>query len=176
MFHEQIAKQTADHLRTHIEGYLDEVNAWFPDDQIQLTVPKSIDVSSVVGGLFASFNEILPQYGIDISNKVFVPEGENLWTYQYTGQINGMLHGNSEQFVSKAIARHAAAVELFIKRHSVMHELETDQFTIVEMVWVDMIFSGAEDLGEVEGQQTWLAGFSIDLGWITSEQGPGQHG
>lgn len=174
MFGERIAQETANHLRSHISAYLAEVNDQFTAE-VTLVVPKSIEVASVVGGMFTEYDSILPQYGIDVLNKVFLPEGLNLFTYQYEGQINGLVHGNSQAAVDHAIKRHAAAVELFLKRHEVLHELNTDNFSIVGMYFQTVQFSGAEDLGEVEGTQTWVAAFSLDLVWVTSENGPGQH-
>lgn len=143
---------------------------------ITLTNPKSISSASVVGGLFTSFNDILPQYGIDISNKIFVPEGPDLFTYQYVGQINGLIHAGSEQAADQVIKRHAAAVELFIRRHQYAHSYEVAQFKLIEMLFNDIEMSGAEDLGMVDGKQMWLSAFSMNLFWWTSEDGPSQHG
>lgn len=174
MFQEDIADWTATHLRTHIEAYLDEVNGRF-SIPATLVLPKSIESTSVVGGLISSYNEILPQYGIDCADKEFSEAIGDLYTYQYTGQINGMLHGTSRQAVDTAIKRHGAAVELFIKRHQFLHEYVTDDFSFLELAMGTVSFSGAEDLGVVDGRQLWLAAFSIDVAWFTSEAGPGQH-
>ena len=174
MYHEEVAKWAADHLRTHIRPYLDEVNARF-DDGTTLTTPKGIEVASEVGGTFTMFDEILPQYGIDILSKVF-SDGVDLYPYLYSGQINGMVNGQSRQAVDKMITRHSSAVELFIRRHEVAHEFSTDDFRILEIGFDGVQFSGAEDLGEVDGRELWIAGFSIDFSLLTSEDGPGQHG
>lgn len=174
MYHEEVAQWAADHLRTHIRAYLDEVNARFTDNTT-LTTPKAIEVASEVGGLFTTFDEILPQYGIDILGKVF-SDGDDLYTYLYSGQINGMVSGQSSQSVDRMITRHSSAVELFIRRHQVAHEFSTNDFRILEVGFDGVQFSGAEDLGEVAGRQLWIAGFSIDFSLLTSEDGPAQHG
>jgi hypothetical protein len=174
MFHEQIAKYTADHLRSHIEGYLVRINEQFTTPAT-LVVPKSIEPASVVGGMFTAFNEILPQYGIDIVGKNFDESIGDLNTFIYNGQINGMVNANSRAGVDTLALRHAAAVELFIKEHQFMHLYKTDDFSLLEVAFAGLDFSGAEEIN-TDDAQLWVAGFSIDLAWWTSEDAAMQHG
>lgn len=180
MYHEDLARLTADHLRTHIEVYLTEENARY-NDKVKLIVPKSIEPASVVGGMFTEFDNILPQYGIDILEKVFIPDNSgDLFTYLYTGQINGLVHASTRDAVDKLVKRHGASVERFVRQHQTLHDWQTpvplnENFRITEFAFSAIQWSGAEDLGEVEGAHTWMAGFSCDCAWVTSEEGPGQH-
>lgn len=179
MYFEQLARYTSDHLRTHIEAYLNLVNN-ASSEKIKLVVPKSIEPTSVVGGMFTEFNNILPQYGIDILDKVFIPDTSgDLFTYLYTGQINGLVHASTDDSVDKIAKRHAAAVEGFILDHLNLHENYQapihGTFTMMEFNFAETQFSGAEDLGEVEGSHTWMEGFSIDCSWLISEDGPRNH-
>ena len=176
MHGEAIAKFTGDHLRGHIRSYLDEVNNQFEDSKVAtLLVPKSIDVVSVVGGEVTKFNEILPQYGIDILGKSRSEDTVALWTYEYPGQINGLVEATSQEMADRLVKRHAAAVEIFIQRHQFMHEHKTDDYSLIEFVFATVDFSGAEDMGMVNDRQVWLAGFSINCSWFLSENGPQQH-
>lgn len=181
MFHEDVGRITAEHLREHIEGYLAQINERY-GDPVNLTVPKSIEVTSVVGGLFKDYDNILPQYGIDVLNKEESPSADNLWTYVYTGQINGMVHGTSDNIVDQMIHRHGAAVEQFVREHYTLHQDPADlfnqarEFTITKFLFSNIEWSGAEDLGEVDGRQIWLGAFSLNCLWEVSENGPGQHG
>jgi len=179
MYHEALAALTAVHLRTHIEAYLTDENAKH-SDKTKLVVPKSIDAASVVGGMFIEFDNILPQYGIDVFEKVFIPDNSgDLFTYLYTGQINGLVHASTREAVDKLCKRHGASVERFIREHLTLHEFQgprlNDEFLVTEFSFTSIQWSGAEDLGEVEGAHTWMAGFSADCAWVTSENGPGQH-
>lgn len=178
MFHEDIAQITADHLREHIAVLLDGINARYPE-ATNLVVPKSVEVTSVVGGLFTQYDKILPQYGIDILTKELAPTSESVYTYLYSGQINGMVHGRSQDAVDKMTHRHGAAVEQFVREHLTLHQVpepfSTKEFTILEFDFAGIEWSGAEDLGEVEGVQIWLGAFSLNTLWLVSEEGPGQH-
>lgn len=176
MYDEFISKYTADHLRTHINAYLSTVNNSLPT-QIKLATPKSIESASVVGGLFTTFDEILPQYGIDIMGKTFIPEGRDLYTFEYLGQINGLVHAGSQQEVDKQVKRHSAAVELFVRNHQFLHQyVETNYFQLLEFTFLTVEWSGGEELPEVDGRSQWMAGFSMNVAWLLSEEGPGQHG
>lgn len=179
MYHEDLARLTADHLRAHIGAYLTAENARHTE-KVKLIVPKSIEPASVVGGMFTEFNNILPQYGIDVLDKVFMPDNSgDLFTYLYSGQINGLVHGSTQDSVDKLIKRHSAGVEFFIRNHLTLHESSqtplSANFALLEFSYLQTQFSGAEDLGEVEGSHTWMAAFSIDCAWLTSEDGPGLH-
>lgn len=175
MYGEDLARETSRHLREHIKGYLDAISEEYEGDKsVTLIVPKSIDFASVVGGLFTEFDKILPQYGIDILDKLLSPDDTSLWSYEYTGQINGLVHAGSREAVDYIISRHERAVEKFIREHKVLHNFETDNFRLIEFVFAGLSFSGAED---IKGDQSlWMAGFSINCSWFTSESGPDQHG
>jgi len=177
MYHEQIAKYTADHLRSHIKVYLDEISARYTGkDIIPLVVPKTISATSVVGGMWTQFDQILPQYGIDIFGRQFSQSSENLFLYEYVGQINGMVHASSEDTVDKTIKRHGEAVERFIKEHQLLHQAEPNGlFRVIEFGHADTDFSGAEQIQGEENKFVWVAGFSINVAWLISEAAPYQH-
>jgi len=182
MFQEQIAKITSDHLRSHIEAYLLQISSEFDgQDSVVLTVPKDISPTSVVGGLMTEWDNILPQYGVDVLSKILGEDIEGLFTYNYLGQINGLVGATSSESVDKLCSRHARAVEHFIHQHLNMHENYHDDpvvdpgFTILAMAFGGVEFSGAENLGMVNDREVWVAGFSCDVIWSTSEEGPGQH-
>lgn len=171
MYQEEIAAQTADHLRTHISGYLDRI-ASRHSDQITLLIPKSIEPASVVGGMVSELPNRLPAYGIDCLNKVSAGMEEDLFLFQYQGQINGMIAAGSQDLVDKLAKRHAAAIELFVREHVGLHKFTTDNFSFVEMDYIETEFSGAELVDESEDRQLWLGAFSINVFWFTSEDGP----
>lgn len=176
MFHEQLAKITADHLRSHIKAYLGEVSAGFTgSESTTLIVPKKIDPASVVGGMITEYDKILPQYGIDVLGKTISQDDVALFAYEYAGQINGLVHSGSREAVDRLVKRHATAVELFIRRHQYLHQPVNTGFKFLEMVFAGIDFSGAEDLGEHNNRTVWLAGFSINVSWFTSEDGPIDH-
>lgn len=176
MFQEDLAKYTADHLRTHIEAYLEAVNARFTGaKKISLIVPKTIEVASVVGGTISEFQKLLPMYGIDVLNISEAQDSAALYTHEYDGQINGLISSSSRDIADGLIKRHANAVERYVRDHLFLHELKNDYFTVVNFQAGNLEFSGAEDLGEVEGKQIWLAAFSLNVVWFTSEDGPIQH-
>jgi hypothetical protein len=178
MYQENLARETARHLREHIKDYLDVITAEYSGDEtVPLIVPKRIDIASSVGGMINEFDQILPQYGIDILGKSFSPTDESLWSYEYSGQINGLVHGGSRESVDLIIVRHARAVEYFIRQHKLLHKFENDNFSILEFAFAGVDFSGAEEMVDSEtGKTTWLAGFSINCSWFTSEDGPDDHG
>lgn len=176
MFQEQIAQLTADHLRTHATAYLDEIAALNPTDQVTLVAPKSIRASSVVGGMVAELPELLPAYGVDALSKQPIPLSDNLWTFQYEGQINGMVLASNEVEVDKLAKRHARAVEYFVRKHRLLHQLATDDFEIISFEFLGSDFSGATPLSEDPASRPlWVGGFSIDVTWMTSENGPEDH-
>jgi hypothetical protein len=175
MYGEDLARETARHLREHIKAYLDAINLEYPGDKsVTLVVPKQIEPASAVGGMITEFDKILPQYGIDILGKLLSADDASLWAYEYTGQINGLVHGGSREAVDYLISRHERAVETFIREHKVLHDFETANFKLIEFAFAGLDFSGAED---VSGDESlWLAGFSINCSWFISESGPDQHG
>lgn len=177
MFQEHIARHTASHLRGHIKAYLAEISAEYTGDlTTTLVVPKRIEISSAVGGMIQEFDKILPQYGIDVLGKSLSADDASLWSYEYPGQINGLVHGGSRETVDLSISRHARAVEHFINQHRFMHKYQdpSGNFSIVEFIFANTEFSGAENIS-TEDAQIWLAGFSTNVSWFTSENGPDDH-
>lgn len=171
MYQEEIASTTADHLRTHIKDYLNAVSAKH-SDKLSLVVPRSIDSASIVGGMISELPTKLPAYAIDCLNKSFAGTDENLFIYQYQGQINGMVAAASQDHVDKLTKRHSAAVEWFIREHLGLHALSGDGFTLLEFDYVETDFSGAELVDESADRELWLGAFSINVFWFTSEDGP----
>jgi len=173
MFQEKIAKITADHLRTHIAAYLDEVNSQFEDnDIVKLVVPKKIEVAGQVGGVVNELPENLPHYAVDCLTKSFGGVREDLWTYSYDGHFAGMVSATNQSAVDKLTKRHAAAIEKFVRQHFHLHAYTDDDFTLLQMVFLASDFSGAEPVGEVNGRELWLGAFRLDVTWGTSEDGP----
>lgn len=175
MFQEDIAQLTADHLRIHIRDNLEYIESRFPNDPIKLVFPKSIECASVVGGLFKDFDRILPAYAIDVWGKAEAITIDNLNTYEYMGQVSGLIAANNRTACDKLVKRHAAAVELFIRTHEFLHEMNNDYFRIIGFLSVDAEFSGAEQIAETKSGQVWIAGFSFDCVWTTSEAAVTQH-
>jgi len=177
MYFEQIGKITADHLRTHIKDYLEEVNGAFTaGDRILLTNPQSIEVASEVSGLLDEFLAALPAYTVDVLTKDLFQADEDLNTYQYVGHIAGLVSSQSQQSVDKLVKRHAAACELFLKRHTWAGQSTGYPFTILNTLFGNATLSGAEKIDEVGDRDIWLASFVLNLIWIVSEDSWAQHG
>ena len=175
MYQENLGRETARHLREHIKDYLDDIAAEYTGEiTVPLLVPKRIEIASSVGGMINEFDQILPQYGIDIMGKSLSPSDESLWSYEYQGQINGLVHAGSREAVDLIIERHARAVEYFIRQHKLLHKFENANFSILEFAFAGVDFSGAEEMTD-DGKTVWLAGFSINVSWFTSEEGPDDH-
>lgn len=174
MFQKDIASITAAHLRDHIREYLDEINARY-DDPSTLAMPQSIEIASMAGGVMAVRLDKLPAYGVDCIGKAVAPTPENLIEFQYDGHIAGTIRATDRDQADDLVKRHQAAVELFILRHRFLHLPQHDHFMLQEMAFVSSNFSGAllENVGD--NTEVWLAGFVINLVWITSENGPEDH-
>ena len=176
MYFEAIAELTCTHLRSHVEDYLEAISArYMGKDRVPLIVPKSIDATSVVGGMWTEFDNILPQYGVDVLGRSFSGVADNLFEYEYPGQINGMVHAMDEQTVDRICKRHCEAVERFIKEHQLMHQHTNDQFSIIELGHSETTLSGAEQINGEDNKTIWIAGFSVNVIWLVSEDGPSQH-
>jgi hypothetical protein len=180
MYHEEIGKITSEHLRLHINAYLDELEVRYADS-VKLAKPKAIEYANLVGGVYNTELDNMPAYAVDITQKRFSGLSNNsLWEYAYDGHIAGVVTGGSEKEVNTLVKRHEQAVEMFIKRHGNMHATEHqvpgNDFRIIEVGFVDADFSGAELVEErTNRRKRWLAGFRITLIWIVSEDGPTQH-
>lgn len=178
MFQEDLAKITADHLRTHVAGYLASVAARY-SDVVPLVNPTEIIVASAVGGMIQEFDQILPKYAVDVFGKQFAESGEDLFTWQYSGQISGLISANSQDSADKLVKRHAASVEAFIMDHLHLHQTSSspwvDNFYIVSFGFSNSDYSGAEFAGTVNDREIWIAGFSYDCIWLVSEHDSTQH-
>jgi hypothetical protein len=181
MFQEEIANITAAHLRGHIGGYLDVLAARY-GDSVALVVPKAIETDNLVGGVYNSSVGDMPAYAVDIIDKIFAGENpDGLWIYNYSGHIAGIVEAQGEVGANRLVKRHEQAVEQFVRDHLFMH-LEDSQlsdpndFNIHELGFTGAAFSGAEMIGKENDREHWIAGFRVDLLWIVSESGPGQHG
>jgi hypothetical protein len=174
MFQKDIAKITADHLRTHIKVYLDQVNAAY-DKLVTLEVPQTIDVASMAGGVMAVRLDKLPAYGVDCIGKAVAVTTDDLIEYQYDGHIAGTIVASDRDTADDLVKRHERAVETFIRDHQFLHQPQNLGFTLREMGFLSANFSGALLENVDDTKEIWLAGFVINLGWITSEDGPRQH-
>lgn len=172
MFQEQIAKLTAEHLRTHIRDYLDTIDSKFSGtDKVELRTPQ-IDVRSLAGGLLVADLDKIPRYSVDCINKSLMQSTDSLWTYQYEGSIAGLISAGDLTSSDRMVKRHAGAVELFLKQHQFFKGIsQGDDFLVIELAFSSTNLSGSM---EVE-KDLWVAGFSTSIFWAVSEDGPGQH-
>lgn len=180
MYQEQIAAETANHLRSHLPTYLSELQSQFTgSDKLKLSVPD-ITTVSLVGGVIQTEIESMPVVAVDCLNKSVIPSNESLYYSQYDGGIAGMVSASSETTCDKIAKRYASALEKFVKDHLLFHEnfqTNTKDFSIRELVWQSTRFSGAIELPtETENDNpVWVEGFVLDILWVTSEDGPRQH-
>lgn len=177
MYQEEIAKLTAKHLKAHIGDYLEILQKRYPD-AVKLQIPKAIETDNLVGGVYNTTPENMPAYAVDIISKSFSENTDNLWLYNYEGHIAGVVTGNGEVAVNALVKRHEQATEMFVKQHEFMHVYGSqmgNDFKIHGLGFSGAAFSGAELVSERQDREVWIAGFRIDLLWIASEDGPGQH-
>lgn len=178
MYQEEIADLTAAHLRLHLPAYFQYLNGFYKDN-IKLQNPKSVETHNLVGGVYTAPLGEMPAYAVDIISKSFDQVTEDgLWLYNYDGHIAGVLDGGDEAHVNRQIKRHEQATEMFMKKHQHFHSTESalgQDFRIVGLGFSGAAFSGAELVDEKNERQTWIAGFRIDLLWVVSEDGPGNH-
>lgn len=184
MFQEEIGDLTAKHLRTHINAYLAAVQTLHAD-QVKLQNPKAIETANLVGGVYNTATDRMPALAVDVLNKAYAGNPENLWLYNYEGHIAGVISALDEVTANLIIKRYEEAVETFIREHANCHfdpdttgpftsQLGSD-FSIMELQFAGAAFSGAEELETVNDNTIWIAGFRIDLNWILSEAGPSNH-
>lgn len=178
MYHEEIGIYTTEHLRSHIGAYLAELEARYADG-VRLMIPKRIEHANLVGGVYNAPLDQMPAYAVDVTDKQFSQITDSgLWEYMYNGHIAGIIMANDESAANTIVKRHEQACEMFVKQHQFMHrkqaDVEGNDFSLMELGFVDAAFSGAEEVSE--GTKTvWVAGFRVTLVWITSEEGPTQH-
>lgn len=173
MFFEQIGEYTRAHLQTHIAEYLSEQQSLF-DDKLPLVLPKTIDVSSLIGGVMQVARDTLPQYAINIVNKRPSTRLENLYLYEYPGELMLMVGGNSASDVDRLAWRHATALEKFIKEHQTFHQhSDTDGFLLMDWVWISTTIMGAMQLEKEDSPvgELWVNAAQLDVIWTTSEMG-----
>ena len=178
MFAEEIAKVTADHLRSHIEAYLTAVAAEFTGSEIvTLVVPKSITVASLVGGVIQQLPDTTPAYAVDCMNDSFAGIADDLYIYEYDGHISGLVAAGDEFTVNRMVKRHAKAVYNFINNHLFLHRDTTYQakFTFHGMGFLDTVLSGSELVDDTNNREIWIAGFRHNVLWTVSQDGPVQH-
>lgn len=175
MFQEAIGKLTAEHLRTHIVDYLTEIEALYTgSDAIKLKVPTVSD-KQLVGGVMAADIDELPLIGVDCVEKQEIPSGESLYYYQYDGAIVGLVRGQDSSVVDRMIKRYQRAAEKYAREHLYLHLPPQDGFMIREFIYVKTSFSGSMEVELEEQSKTWIAGFTCEVSWFTSEDAPRQH-
>lgn len=178
MYQLDIADITADHLRGHIAAYLTRINASY-DKPANLQVPQQIDTASMAGGVMAVRLDKLPAYAVDCIGKAVAGTSDNLIEFQYDGHIAGTILAPTKAEADILVKRHEAAVELFIREHMYLHQRHdtplSDKFMLREMGFVSSNFSGALLEKPDDEREIWLAGFVINMLWVTSEDGPQDH-
>jgi len=170
-------------MREHMEAYLATAGADL-DSTLKLPVPKTFDVASFVGGVVGlSGKSDFPALSIDAYNKVSSTTDENLYTFRYDGQITGMVGGENAKVVEQQAKAYGAAVEMFIRDHAyspygAAYDASVLPFQIIEFAFLRSEFFGAANVEvEARGQRKlWVDGFRIEVAWLTSEEGAGQHG
>lgn len=176
MFQEQLAAQTAGHLRESISTYIEAINNKFAATKREVVrAPIKVDTDSLAGGVMAVEVKDLPAYAVDCLDKSFVQVTEDLYIYQYVGHIAGVVVANSKGSADHQVKRHEAAVEQFVREHELLHLYNTADFSLVRFVFVGSAFSGAELESDDKRSPIWIAGFRVDVQWFTSENGPVQH-
>lgn len=177
MYQKDLAAITVDHLRTHIKGYLEAVNQAY-DRRSTLVTPQAIETASMAGGAMAVTLDKLPAYGVDCIGKVVAPNSENLYTFQYDGHIAGTIVASSRDEADDLVKRHSRAVETFVREHMYIHDTDANvsqYFSLLDFAFVSGNFSGALLERSDDDKEIWLAGFIINVFWVTSEDGPRQH-
>lgn len=175
MFQEQIAQHTAEHFRTHVEAILDEIRAGFTGtDKLTTAVPEVTD-DTLVGGVMQVELERLPIIGIDCSEKQEIPSGESLYYCQYTGAFAGLVSAPSANEADRLCKRYAAAAEMFVREHQFLHGYSTTNFTFRELYYINTQLSGAMEVELEKDERSWVAGFTMNVAWVTSEDQPRQH-
>ena len=179
MFQEPIGKLTAEHLREHITGYLADIEAEHTgQDAIKLQVPTISD-KTLVGGVMAADIDELPLMGVDCVEKQEIPSGESLYFYQYDGAIVGLIRGPDSSVTDRMVKRYAGAAERYVRDHLYLHradlDLVTEPFSIREFVYLKTSFSGSMEVQLEEQRLVWIAGFTCEVSWFTSEDAPRQH-
>lgn len=180
MFQEALAKLTADHLRTHIQTYLEDIQGLYTGtDIITLSVPEVSD-KTLVGGVMSADIDRLPLIGVDCVEKQEIPSGESLYYYQYDGAIVGLVRGVDESLVDRTVKRYNRAIETFVKEHQYLHDIDTDnplnpEFSIREFLYTNTSFSGSIEVTLDDDNKLWVAGFTCNVAWFTSEDYYKQH-
>ena len=175
MYQEQIAKVTSEHLRTHIEAYLTDIESLFTgSDKMGLKVPN-VSSETLVGGIMSADIDELPIFGVDCVEKQEIQSPEALCYYQYTGAIVGMIVANDAYLADKMIKRYQRAAEFFVRQHQYLHLHEDPDFTIREFLFTSTSFSGSMEVELEEQKRAWVAGFTTNVLWIASEDQYRQH-
>jgi hypothetical protein len=181
VFYEQLAKLTRAHMQEHFTEYAALVNAHY-DQVIQLDIPRTFEISTIVGGVVGISRDTMPAFAISANKRSFLDDDEDVWSYLYTGQISGMI-GTTEtaERVESMVRRYAGIFEMFIQNHrrlpaSAAFDESQYPFRIKSFAAGDTEFLGAANLDEAENMRIWIDGFTIEIAWEVVEAGPGQHG
>ena len=176
MFQEDIAKFTAEHLRTHVKTYLDDWSERFDgSERLTLPVPKVV-WNTLVGGAMQTDPKDTPLITVDCLNKQNIQSRDNLYYCEYQGAFAGLVTGASSHDVDRICKRYAAVTEKFIKEHMFIgNGVAFDGFSLMELYYVNTGMSGAMELKLEEEQPLWAAGFTTRVGWVASEDQPRQH-
>lgn len=171
MYEKQIAQVTREHLVSHLPELLAEVERL---DQLKLIMPKAVEISSIVGGIMD--HKQMPAYALDVQTKELSAVNDNLWEYNYVGQITGMVSGKTSIEVDDLVKGHKSAVELFcVRHHEAVFTTADPHFTIMGFEFSQSDFSGAIDRTTDPRKPFWIAAFQIGIAWLVSEEPPMQH-
>lgn len=188
MYNTQIATITRDHFAEHLRDLLDLANAATGLPPVTLVMPKSLEVSSIVGGRTGvAGRETLPSVSIDSSGKQALGTTDHdLIEYVYAGQIMGLVSGSNAQEVEQICKCYSAATELFIIEHlnapfADSFDESNLPFRITEFGFAGSARFGAANVaddqkGAPASSRYWVDGFRTEVYWKVSEMGYGQHG
>jgi hypothetical protein len=184
VFHRLVGSITRDHIREHLPTYLEQASA-LQDMAIRLPLPKSFEVASFVGGVAGvKDRNDFPALSIDAYSKTASSTNEDFYIYRYDGQITGMVASDNPETVEQLAKGYETALEMFIRDHvyepvSASFNKASIPFKLLEFGYVRSEFFGAATVEPEQekgrNRRMWIDGFRIELAWLVSEDGAGQH-
>lgn len=180
-----IATVTRDHLRDHLEGYLAAAGA---ELGIPVPPPVRLDVASFVGGVVGldpHNPKNFPSLALNANTRLHSPSDENFYSYRYDGQIAGVVLANDAATAESLATAYVSALEAFIGDHVYRPAPDNYNFSSLPFMFIEFGFIRSEFFGvtavEPEGEKgknvrRWYEPFRIEVAWLISEDGMGQHG
>jgi hypothetical protein len=184
LYYRLVASVTRDHIKDHLAAYL-AIAEDAQDKKVKLLLPKRFDVASYVGGvvgLTMTDSKSFPAVAIDALTRTESPTPENLYTYRYDGQINFMVNGSNPESVELQAKGYLAAFDMFANDHEFWpldnaYDQSDLPFKFTGFGVTRSAHFGAANVPAEEGKATrvWIDGGTLEISWLVSEAGPGQH-